>query len=82
MSEFIKSLGSEVWKYVETVWLVLTRTDNGKSMIKPTLEWNCEEKRVVSSNSIALYAIQCGTDDKMFELITLLESAKEAWDTL
>ena len=82
MSVFIESLGFEVWQYVETGWLVPTRTNNGKSVIKPTSKSNYEEKRATSSNSIALYTIQYGMDDKMFELIASSEITKEAWDTL
>ena len=69
MSAFIKSLGFEVWQSIETRWSILTKIGNGKLAIKPTSEWNCEEKNTTSSNSTALYAIECGMDDKMFGLI-------------
>ena len=78
MSTFIKSLGIEVWEFVVSGWTVLTKIQNGEIMIKPNLEWNCEERKAVLRNFIALHAIQSGMDDKTFRLIASSESAKEA----
>ena len=38
MSVFIESLGFQVWQSIETGLSILTKTDNGKSMIKPISE--------------------------------------------
>ena len=79
MSTFIKSLGVEVWKSVVSGWTVPTKIENGETMIKNESEWNYEERKVTSRNFTVLYAIQCGMDDKKFELIVSSEYAKEAW---
>ena len=49
-------------------------------MIKPESEWNSEERKIALRNFTALWAIQCGVDDKTFKLIAASESTKEAWD--
>ena len=36
----------------------------------------------MTSNFIALHAIQCRMNDRMFGLITFSEFSKEAWDVL
>ena len=78
----IKSLGMDVWKSIVTRLTNLTKVENGKIVIKPEPEWNWEERKTASRNFTALHAIQCGMDNRMFEVIASTRSAKEAWDTL
>ena len=68
----------EVWQFVETGWLVPTKIVNGETTIKPTSDWNFEERKTASRNFTTLHAIQCSMDDKMVGLIASSGSAKDA----
>ena len=82
MSVFIKPLGFEVWKSLETGWLVLTKLVNGETVIKPLSDWNCKERKAASGNFTPLHEIQKNMDDKMVGLIAASKYAKDPWDTL
>ena len=77
MSTSITLLGMEVWEYVVLRWTVPTKFKNKEMMIKPELEWKCEERKAASRNFTTLHVIQCGMNDKKFILIASSEFAKE-----
>ena len=65
-------------KSIVTRWTTPTKTEKGRIMIKPKSEWSYEERRADSRNFTTILAIQCGMEDKTFELIAASRHAKKS----
>ena len=83
MKVFIRALDVRVWRSILIGWTPLTVTDSeGKSSIKPEIDWSNDDDRLVNHNNKTLHAIFNGYDVEHIKLISSSEMAKEAWDIL
>ena len=54
----------------------------GKTVIKPEINWSTKDDKLANYNIKALHAIFNGCDVEPIKLISSYEMAKEAWDIL
>ena len=63
MTAFLKYIDSKTWKIVVTGWSYpVTKTEDGKEILKPKLQWSEAEDEASFGNSRALNAIFNGVE--------------------
>ena len=73
----------KAWKSILTSWTPPIVIDNeGKTSIKPQIDWSMEDDRLTNYNNKALHAIFNRCDIEHIKLISSSEMTKEAWDIL
>ena len=78
---YIKSIDERVWRSILTGWTppVTTNVETRVETVKPEQNWSTEEDRLANYNFKALNVIFATIDVNQFKLISVYESAREAW---
>ncbi|GAA0141448.1 hypothetical protein LIER_35397 [Lithospermum erythrorhizon] len=83
MIVFLRSIDIEIWQVVLTGWTVPTIIAiDGTQIIKEEDNWTRKEHELALHNSKALKVILGRMGQKMFKLINMCTTAKEAWKIL
>ncbi|GFP82588.1 hypothetical protein PHJA_000401900 [Phtheirospermum japonicum] len=83
MRDSIKMMDERSWRAFFTGWEAPRRDDpDGEIILKNEVDWTIEELATSNANTKALNAIYNFVDVSLFRIISNLQTAKEAWETL
>ena len=83
MKAFIKAIDENAQRSILNSWEHrVTKDSKGKETLKPKITWSTEEDRLANNNFKALNAIFNKVNANQFKLISMCETAKDAWEML
>ncbi|GFP79839.1 hypothetical protein PHJA_000127300 [Phtheirospermum japonicum] len=83
MLAYIKTMDERSWRAILTRWEAPMRDDpDGDIILKNKIDWTAEELATSNANTKALNVIYSFVDVSLFEIISNIQTAKEAWEAL